>query len=96
MVHVLQFPVEPHVDVDHGYALQFLDLVEKRHDPPLFGHHAFHDIHRHRADVLIRHDCFAADHFQVLHAPVVVQNELLDALFHAHVPAKRFDVRRLD
>ena len=92
MVHVLELAVEPQVDVDHGDPLEVLDLVEERHRAPLLRHHALHDVHGDRADVLVGDNLGPVHHLEVLHAAVVVEHKLLDALLELDVAAARLDV----
>mmetsp|Transcript_60932 Transcript_60932/g.157092 ORF Transcript_60932/g.157092 Transcript_60932/m.157092 type:complete len:521 (+) Transcript_60932:400-1962(+) len=77
VVDVQQFPVEPHVDVDDRDALELIDLAEEGVVGPLLGHNAFHDVARHRGDVLVSLHDAAVAHEDVFDGAVLVEHELV-------------------
>mmetsp|Transcript_55422 Transcript_55422/g.80978 ORF Transcript_55422/g.80978 Transcript_55422/m.80978 type:complete len:524 (-) Transcript_55422:216-1787(-) len=82
VVHALQLLVEPHVQVDHGDALQLIELVEVGHGLPLLGDHPADNVHGHGRHVLVRLHLGAVAHEQVLDGAVLVQHELFEGLLH--------------
>mmetsp|Transcript_30765 Transcript_30765/g.52633 ORF Transcript_30765/g.52633 Transcript_30765/m.52633 type:complete len:420 (+) Transcript_30765:455-1714(+) len=77
VVHRVELPVKPHVQVDHGDALELVELAEVRHLPPRARHVALEDVDRHRRDVDVGRDRRAVAHAQARDGAVLVRHDLL-------------------
>mmetsp|Transcript_19602 Transcript_19602/g.52893 ORF Transcript_19602/g.52893 Transcript_19602/m.52893 type:complete len:205 (+) Transcript_19602:1089-1703(+) len=93
MVHVLELPVEPHVEVDHGDALEVVELLEVGHGGPRLRHHALHHVHRHGGDVLVcDHELTRAHTKASDRLGVRVHLDLLEGALGDHLAAPCLDV----
>mmetsp|Transcript_21608 Transcript_21608/g.63425 ORF Transcript_21608/g.63425 Transcript_21608/m.63425 type:complete len:451 (-) Transcript_21608:32-1384(-) len=92
MIDPLQFAIHPHVQVDDGDALQFVELTKVRQALPFFGRHALDDVDGHGADVLVGHHLLSRAHEQMPHGPVVVGDDLLDRRGHDDLAPPGLDV----
>mmetsp|Transcript_6540 Transcript_6540/g.24293 ORF Transcript_6540/g.24293 Transcript_6540/m.24293 type:complete len:470 (-) Transcript_6540:416-1825(-) len=93
VVAAVELAVEPEVQVDHGDALQLVELLEERALLPRLGRHKLHDVHGHRGDVHVGGHLLPARELQVGHALAVLRNgDLAQRGLQAHLPAPRLHV----
>mmetsp|Transcript_19464 Transcript_19464/g.42292 ORF Transcript_19464/g.42292 Transcript_19464/m.42292 type:complete len:655 (-) Transcript_19464:324-2288(-) len=90
----LELSVEPHVQVDDGDALEFVELTEIGHLLPFLGGHALDNINRHCRYVLVGNDFFPASQEQVLDGFSVgfVYDDFFDGGVHDNASAPCLDV----
>mmetsp|Transcript_9779 Transcript_9779/g.20454 ORF Transcript_9779/g.20454 Transcript_9779/m.20454 type:complete len:415 (+) Transcript_9779:1901-3145(+) len=93
MVNGLELAVEPHVQVDDGDTLEFVELTEVRHLLPLFRGHTLDNINGHGRNIFVGNNLFSASQQQMFDGSIgVVNNNFFDRRVHDDLSSASFDV----